>query len=484
MKKMFTALAMAASLVSPVWAQGYFEGKTITYIIATNPGGNYDAYARLIGQHLEKRLGADRIIFKNLPGAGHIIGANTLFASDPDGLTIGTFNTGLIYAQILQREGIQFELDEFSWIGKAAADARAIVLSNNSGLTSFEDLMSAEETVNFSAAGIGSASFTETKMLADAFGLNIEMIPGYRGNEGEMAMLRGEVAGQIASLGSLQPFIDAGNGFLAVAIGGDAEPQAIEYANTDKARSIVSLIDAMSNLGRLTAAPPGVPVEVLEELRDGYMAVMSDPDFLADAEKLGLSVESARGDEVATLVGSALNQSPETVAIVSAALNVEIPTITVTSDILALADRNKEVTFMSGNTEVTGEVSGSRTKVSVNGNAAERGDLAVGMACKIEYDPAHEDNEFKAIDCSGEVTAAGDIVAVSSAIVGLADGNKEVTFLADGAETMGSVSGKRTAVTLDGAEASRKELAEGMACDFTYEASHEIEFKTVSCTSN
>ncbi|MEQ8488318.1 MAG: tripartite tricarboxylate transporter substrate-binding protein [Marinovum algicola] len=483
MKKILTALAMTASLASPAWAQGYFEDKTITYIIATNPGGNYDAYARLIGRHLEEKLGADKIIFKNLPGAGHIIGANTLFAAEPDGLTIGTFNTGLIYAQILQREGIKFKLNEFSWVGKAAADARAIVLSNNSGMSSFEDLMAAEKPVNFSAAGIGSASFTETKMLADALDLNIEMIPGYRGNEGEMAMLRGEVTGQIASLGSLQPFIDAGNGFVAVAIGGNAEPQAIEYAETDRARAIVSLIDAMSNLGRLTAAPPGVPADVLEELRDGYMAVMSDPDFLAEAEKLGLSVEPARGDEVATLVEAALNQNAETVAIISEALNVKIPTITVTSDILALADRNKAVTFMSGDTEVTGEISGSRTKVTLNGETAERGDLTVGMNCRIDYDPQHEANEFKAIDCAGEAAAAGGMVSASSEILALADGNKEVTFLADGTETKGMVSGKRTAVTVDGAAATRKELAAGMSCDFTYEAGDEIEFKTASCTS-
>ncbi len=77
------------------------------------------------------------MIYKNLPGAGHIIGANTLYKSKPDGLTIGTFNTGLIYAQILQRDGIQFDLNEFSWIGKAATDPRVMVLSNNSGFESF-----------------------------------------------------------------------------------------------------------------------------------------------------------------------------------------------------------------------------------------------------------------------------------------------------------------------------------------------------------
>lgn len=486
MRKYLAAVALACMAALPVSAQGFYEGKTVTYIIATNPGGNYDAYGRLIGRHLEKQLGADKVIFKNLPGAGHIIGANTLFASDPDGLTIGTFNTGLIYAQILQTNGVNFNLNEFSWVGKAAADQRAIALGNNSGLTSFEELLNSDAEVNFAASGVGSASFNETNMLADAFDLKINIIPGYQGNEGEMAMLRGEVVGQVGSKASLQPFVDAGNGFFALAVGEvEGIPSAIDFAQNDKARSIVNLIAANSNLGRLTAAPPGVPAEVLEELRDAYLAVLQDAEFLAEAEKLGLPIQAARGDEVAILMQAALQQSPETVAIISAALSVEVPTMKVTSDILALEDRNKQVTFMSGDAKVTGEISGSRTTVTLNGAEAERGDLAVGMNCEIEFDPGSDVNEFKVMACIGAVMeAASAMMMVTSAITGLDDGGKEVSFMADGAEKMGEVSGSRTALTIDGAAAERDALVVGMNCDLSYEDGDEIEFKTLACSSN
>ena len=483
MKRLLGATLLTCMAAMPAAAGGFYEGKTITYIIATNPGGNYDAYGRLIGGHLETKLGADRVIFKNLPGAGHIIGANTLYAADPDGLTIGTFNTGLIYAQILQNSGIQFDLNEFSWVGKAASDVRAITLSNNSGLSSFEDLLSSEAQVNFAASGVGSASFNETNMLADAFDLNINIIPGYQGNEGEMAMLRGEVVGQIGSKASLQPFIDAGNGFFALVVGEvEGIPSAIGFADDDKAKSIVNLISANSNLGRLTAAPPGVPTDVLDELRTAYLAVLSDPDFLAAAKKLGLPIEAASGAEVTELMQAALQQSPETVSIISAALSVEIPTMIVTSDILALEGSNKIVTFMSGDAEVIGEISGSRTTVTLNGAEAERGDLAVGMNCKIEFDPGSDVNEFKIMDCTGTATeTASAEMMVNTAILGLADGNKQVTFMTVAGEKMGEVSGSRTALTIDGAEAKRDDLAVGMNCELSYEDGDEIEFKAMSC---
>lgn len=400
MKRMLVAVAIAACIVpSAAQAEGYFEGKTVTYIIATDPGGGYDTYGRLIGKYLEKHLKAENVVFRNLPGAGHIVGANTLAASEPDGLTIGSFNTGLIYAQVLQREGIEFDLSAMSWIGKAAADPRVMILSAESDYATYEDLKNATEPVKFAASGVGSASYTDTNLIASALDLNIEIIPGYNGNEGEMAMLRNEVVGQVGSLSSLKPFVDAGNGTMALGIGGDIEPQAVELADSDRGRSIAALVQALSDLGRLTAGPPGIPDEVLQELRDAYWASVTDPELLAEAEKLGRPIDPANGADVETLVKAALDQSPETVEIIAAAVDVEVPTVTVTAELTAVNDGGREIEFMSGEETVKAGPSGSRTKIMIDGGEAKRDALAVGMTCEIEYDPANEENEPKMMDC-------------------------------------------------------------------------------------
>src|SRR5687767_5055833 len=88
----------------------FYKGKTVTYIVATAPGGGYDLYGRLITEYMQRHLPGSTFIVKNVPGAGNLVGTNLLYASKPDGLTIGTFNTGLIYAQMIGREGIRFDL--------------------------------------------------------------------------------------------------------------------------------------------------------------------------------------------------------------------------------------------------------------------------------------------------------------------------------------------------------------------------------------
>ncbi|MFN4128799.1 MAG: Bug family tripartite tricarboxylate transporter substrate binding protein [Paracoccaceae bacterium] len=401
MKHLIAAAAALALFAGSAVAQGYYEGKRIEYIIATEPGGGYDTYGRLVGRYLGKHLKADRVVFKNLPGAGHLIGANTLNASKPDGLTLGTFNTGLIYSQILGSEGVRFDLKTMSWIGKAASDPRVMVMSMQSGFVDYDSLKAASGPHLFAAAGVGSASFSETNLLARALDLDIKVVSGFNGNEGELAMMRGEVIGQIASLSSITPFVAAGNGVVVLSIGGEGQPQAIDKAVTEDGRGIVNLIAANSVIGRLTAAPPGVAPEVLAELRAGYSAALADPELLAEAATLGIPIDAADGAEVEDLITAALSQSPETVEIVRAALTAQAPLVKVTTPIIALADENREVTIKGKDGEIVIAPSGSRTQILVNGAEAKRGNLVVGMECEIEYDPAKEGNEPKKIDCKG-----------------------------------------------------------------------------------
>lgn len=382
--------------------EDFFKGKTITYIVSTNPGGGYDTYGRLVARYMEKYLPVDKIIVKNLPGAGHIIGANTIYAAKPDGLTFGTFNTGLIYTQILGREGVKFDLRQMSWIGKAASDTRVIMLGTNSGFATFEEFQASPTPVKMGVSGVGSAAYNEMALMKEALDLNVEMIPGYEGREDEMAILRGEVVGTLGSRSSFEGFVANKQGFYALEIGGvpgSTVPQARAYAKDDKAKAIVALIESQGSLARFTAGPPGIPEDRLKLLRDAYRQALGDPDLLAEAKKLDIPIDPGIGETVAAQVNEALNQSPETVAIVSAVMNIEVPTVTVKTELLDVQDEGKKIVFMSGSEQIESAVSGSRSKVTIGGKDDKRKNLKAGMECTIEFQPGGE-NEPKSVDCA------------------------------------------------------------------------------------
>jgi tripartite-type tricarboxylate transporter receptor subunit TctC len=248
-----------------------------------------------------------------------------LWKSKADGLTIGTVNAGLIYNQLIGVKTLQFDISKFSWIGKAAGEPRSLVISEDCQVQSMEELLASVEVIKLASAGVGSASYLDTKLLAEAFDLNVDIIPGFEGNEGEMSMMRGEVCGQFGTTSSVQPFVDSGYGHFILTVGGEVEgvPNAMEFVSTDKARRIVSLIGALSELGRVTAAPPGTDPEVMERLREAYTATLNDPEFLAEAEKMKLPIDAASGDTVDQLVMAAMNQPQETIDIIADSVRVE-----------------------------------------------------------------------------------------------------------------------------------------------------------------
>src|SRR3954464_11630781 len=118
----------------------FYKSKAVTYIVSTAPGGGYDLYGRLIAEYMQRYLPGSTFVVKNVPGAGHMIGTNTIYASKADGLTIGTFNTGLIYNQLIGAEGVKFAFNKMSWIGKASADPGVVVAGPQSPIKSFEEL--------------------------------------------------------------------------------------------------------------------------------------------------------------------------------------------------------------------------------------------------------------------------------------------------------------------------------------------------------
>jgi tripartite-type tricarboxylate transporter receptor subunit TctC len=320
-----TALIAASVAGAPAFAQtgaDFYDGKTVTYIVSTDPGGGYDTYGRLVAEFMQKHLPGSTFVVQNMPGAGHIIGANAIYASEPDGLTIGTFNTGLIYNQLIGLEAVKFDFTKMSWIGKAASEPRVIVVSTSSGIESFEQLKALKEPVKFGTAGVGSASYVETTMLKSALGLPIDIITGYNGSDDQLAMRRGEIQGIVASRSTYEQFVKEGEGrFIAQVGGSQTDVPALGPLVTEPTGSqAIALIESQSTISRLTAGPPGIPADRLEALREAYRKATGDEEFLARAKELELPIDPVIGDALLTAVQTALQQSPETVELIRNAL--------------------------------------------------------------------------------------------------------------------------------------------------------------------
>ena len=74
----FLALtALASSTVAAEPVADFYRGKSISMIVATAPGGDYDLRARLVARHIGRHIpGNPAIVPRNMPGGVGIQAAN------------------------------------------------------------------------------------------------------------------------------------------------------------------------------------------------------------------------------------------------------------------------------------------------------------------------------------------------------------------------------------------------------------------------
>jgi len=214
---LFFLILMVTMPLAAGHADEYYKGKTMKLIVSTKPGGGYDLYGRMMAKYMQKYLPGSKIIVKNRPGAGHIIGCSEIFHAKPDGMTFGTFNRALPMAQMAELRGVKFDLPKMSWLGSPASDLYILVMVKK--FETVDDIRKAP-VVKLASAGLGSQANVTAELFKKMMGFdNIKVIPGYGGGESELAMMRGEVDGVFASLSSLKNFIDEGNGNIILFIG-------------------------------------------------------------------------------------------------------------------------------------------------------------------------------------------------------------------------------------------------------------------------
>lgn len=307
------SLCRATSALSQ---EPFYKDKTIRIIVATAAGGGYDLYTRTMARHMRKYIpGEPTIVVENMPGAGHLIGANYVYkVAKPDGLTIGHFIGSLFLQQLLGKPGVEFDALKFNFIGVPAQDNYMIGLSKTTGITSVEQWLASKKIVKIGGIGAGSATDDIPKILAATIGLPLQVVAGYKGtSEVRLAFNSGEIEGICNAWESFKSTwrkeLEANEVTLilqAIPMRHREVPNvplAIDYAKTDEAKRMIrSVIHTIAPTVRPYVLPPGTPKDRVETLRRAFMSTMKDQEFLADAAKAKLDINPLDGATLETNV--------------------------------------------------------------------------------------------------------------------------------------------------------------------------------------
>src|SRR3954469_5264090 len=321
------AAVFAVLAIATVHAQSpadFYKGKNVDLMIGYSVGGGYDVYARLIARHMGKHIpGNPTVTPKNMEGAGSLRLANWLYNVAPkDGTVFGTIGRGTGFDPLLGHKQAQFDGNKFTWIGSANDEVSVCVSWNKPGnVTKFEELYSKQLTVG----GTGAAADTDQfpRILNNVLGTKMKIVTGYPGgNDVNLALERGEVDGRCGWSWSSVESTRANwvkekkiNILVQLALQKHPDlpdvPLVTEQAKNEEQKQILTLIFARQALGRPYLAPPGVPQDRVDALRQGFMDTMKDKEFLAEAEKAQLEITPIDGVALQKLVAEVYKTPPE-----------------------------------------------------------------------------------------------------------------------------------------------------------------------------
>jgi tripartite-type tricarboxylate transporter receptor subunit TctC len=315
------ATLTAAFTLVPVRADDpFFGGKALKIIVGMPPGGGVDAYARLVQRHLGSHLaGAPSIVVQNMPGAGSLRSVIALTTLPDDGTVVGTFSSSLITEAITAPERVKVDFRNFAFLGNASEDVRVCYVRGATGVRNWQDLR-ARDQITFGATAPGTSGNVDTAMLRNLFGIRLKQVQGYAGSaDKRLALEKGEIDGdcggwtaipedwlrghKINILLRLSPTRVSGLDH-DIPFGGD-------LLTDDRDRKIYELLIAPQRLGRLFMVSGKAPVERVTLLRKAFDAMLADPAFLAEAQKLGLLVMPMPGEEVDRHVSELYATPPE-----------------------------------------------------------------------------------------------------------------------------------------------------------------------------
>jgi tripartite-type tricarboxylate transporter receptor subunit TctC len=321
-----TAIAAASYAAQAQTPEEFYRGKTINLVIPNAPGGSFDLYARLAANHLGRFIpGHPSIVAQNMPGAAGMLAANYLSGVAPkDGTVLAVLVPNITLAQILGVSSIAYDTRRFNWIGRIIATTATLFTWHTSGTKTLADLKT-RETLVASTGPLSQAEINST-MLNGVVGTRFKLVRGYRGSgEAALAVERGEADGTLMPWEFLKSAhadwlrdkkISIVARYVRRPIPERPDVRSVyDLAETTEQANVLRLFLGADEMGHPIAMPPDVPRDRVEAVRNALMAMVKDPEFLADARKRKLDLLPGSHEELEKTVAEAFAASPAEIEI-------------------------------------------------------------------------------------------------------------------------------------------------------------------------
>ena len=248
-----------------VWAQADYPTRPVKVIVPSPPGGGTDILARVLAQHFSKGLGQPFVV-ENKPGAGNMIGIESVARSPGDGYTLLVTASTLALNSVLYKKVPYDPVRDFAPITLAATAPNVLVVNPALPVKSLAEFIALAKAkpgaLSYGTPGIGTSPHLSMELLKSMAGIDLQHVP-YRGTAAAVTdVIGGQIAATFANALTAKPHVDSGR-VRALAVSGPSRVEAFPTVPT-VAEAGVSGYEAMQWYGMV--APAGTPPQIITRL--------------------------------------------------------------------------------------------------------------------------------------------------------------------------------------------------------------------------
>ncbi|MCA6126134.1 tripartite tricarboxylate transporter substrate binding protein [Bradyrhizobium sp. WSM 1704] len=284
------AIAASALLLAP--ASAGYPDHVVKIVVPFAPGGGTDVVARTLAQEMQKDLGAT-IIIENKPGAGTIIGTQSVAASPADGYTLlmGTFANAVnpsLYSKLPYDPH-----KDFVPVALIARSFNVVVVNPASSVKSIADLIAAAkadpEKLSYGTYGTGTSAHLAGELFKHLAGVNLTTVP-YKGAVPAITdLLGGQIQVMFTTVASCASLVAAGQ-LRAIAVTSAERSAAFPQLPTVAEAGVPGYV-AESWYGLF--APANTPPDLIERLNKSAGRVVQSDAFRKLSVNEGLVMVAA-----------------------------------------------------------------------------------------------------------------------------------------------------------------------------------------------
>lgn len=275
------AMMMAAGLTGPARAETDWPTRPVTWVVPFAAGGVTDTTSRKIAALLSQKLG-QTVIVENKPGAGGVVGTESVANAKPDGYTVLYASSGpFSILPHLQNGKLSFDpIADFEQVRGVSASGQLFTANPNVPYNSIEELVAYAKAnpgqINYGSPGIGTAQHLAGELFQAAAGIEMMHVPYKAGTNQMVDLMSGVLDLSFEYTAVIKPYVDDNK--LKV-IGATAPDRIPSYPDAETVVE-AGYPDAV-NLGWTSAAlPKGVDPEIKAKLSKALEEVLTEPAML------------------------------------------------------------------------------------------------------------------------------------------------------------------------------------------------------------